>query len=140
MPIHDWTRVDAGLFHDFPQDCKDRAAAVAECRPGCLPATSLDRTNKPAVQYQTCSPSHGGRNGSGRPAPAANEGGVASPPFRPKAIVVVWKKTHTPSGQRIPIQHPHTARSWGRDQIVSPGNKNSMTGLRKRSSGQSHGT
>jgi hypothetical protein len=20
MPIHDWTRVDAGLFHDFRQD------------------------------------------------------------------------------------------------------------------------
>lgn len=20
MPIHDWTRVDAGLFHDFHQD------------------------------------------------------------------------------------------------------------------------
>jgi hypothetical protein len=26
MPIHDWTRVDAGLFHDFHQDMASWAA------------------------------------------------------------------------------------------------------------------
>ena len=52
MPIHDWTRVDAGLFHDFHQDWTielRRSLNAGRLPPGFVALA----VNRSAGQFQT---------------------------------------------------------------------------------------
>src|SRR6516165_7819679 len=85
MPIHDWTRVDAGIFHAFHHDW------ITEI------ARALNRGLLPADYYALPEQIAGGlgpdvltlrRPGSnGTPPPAAPEGGVALAVAPPKVSI-----------------------------------------------------
>jgi Protein of unknown function (DUF4058) len=102
MPIHDWTRVDAGLFHDFHQDwtielC--RSLNAGRLKPGfaALAARKLEK--------------------------------VAAAPPKARFVVKYEEDVYARRANRIKIQHRH-GRIVAVIEIVSPGNKSSRNALR----------
>lgn len=127
MPIHDWTRVDAGLFHHFHQDW-----TIELCRTlnaGRLPLGFTALTDQqiggaiPDVLTLHRGPKNPG-NGQAR-------GGLAVAAAPPKARFVdqVEENTFVRRANRIRIQHRH-GQVVAVIEIVSPGNKSSRHALR----------
>ncbi len=127
MPIHDWTRVDAGLFHHFHQDwtielC--RALNAGRLPPG-FTALTDQQTGGPIPDVLTLHrlPKQPG------PAPARGGLAVATAPPRARFVDEVEEDTYARRANRIRIQHRH-GRVVAILEIVSPGNKNSQHALR----------
>jgi hypothetical protein len=129
MPIHDWTRVDAGIFHDFHHEWIStikRALnagllppghyALAEQIAGGLGPDVLTLQGPTSEARVTESP----------------EGAVAlatAPPrvwFRAKTEIDIYAA----KAKVITIRHTSNHRVVAMVEIVSPGNKNSRHGLR----------
>lgn len=127
MPIHDWTRVDANLFHDFHQTWtinlsnalnggllpKGFSALVEQHAAGLVPdVIALER-----------------RPRSDRPAESG--GGAVVTGTRPKTRYVIQAAQEILAGRgnRITIRHPLN-RVVCVIEIVSPGNKGSRSALR----------
>jgi hypothetical protein len=126
MPIHDWTRVDAGLFHHFHQDW-----TIEMCRSlngGRLPpgftALTDQQTTGPIPDVLTL------HRLPKQPAPRETAGGVAVAAAPPQArfVDVIEEDTYARRANRIRIQHRH-GRIVAVIEIVSPGNKNARTAL-----------
>src|SRR5437588_578995 len=127
MPIHDWTRVDAGLFHDFHQDWTielRRALNAGLLPPGYIALTD-QQTGGPIPDVLTL---HRGAKDSDRP---EREGGlaVATAPPRARFVDDLEEDTYARRANRIRIQHRH-GRIVAIIEIVSPGNKNNRNALR----------
>jgi hypothetical protein len=127
MPIHDWTRVDAGLFHHFHQDW-----TIELCRSlnaGRLPSGFTALTDQqaggviPDVLTLNRGPARHGRN---EPA-----GGLAVADTPPQARFVVEgeRDAYARRANRIKIQHRH-GEVVAVIEVVSPGNKGSQSALR----------
>jgi len=125
MPIHDWTGVPAGLFHDFHQSWSIRikdalnagrlpkgVAALVEQRAG--PRES----NVPAIERK------------GRATRLPLEGGMATmkPPVA-RFVSRTTKQIYATRANRIVVRH-HLGRIIAVIEIVSPGNKDSRAALR----------
>src|SRR5437870_661573 len=104
MPILDWTRVDAGLFHHFHQDWT--IELCRELNAGRLPSGFTALTDQ-----QT-----GGR-------------AVATAPRKARFVVELEEDTYARRANRIRIQHRH-GEVVAVIEIVSPGNKSSSNALR----------
>jgi Protein of unknown function (DUF4058) len=127
MPIHDWTRVDAGLFHDFHQDWTieiRRALNAGRLPPGYIALTD-QQISGPIPDVITL---NRGPKKSGKPEPA---GGLAVATTPPKARFVeeIEEDVYARRANRIRIQHRH-GQVVAVIEIVSPGNKNTRTALR----------
>jgi Protein of unknown function (DUF4058) len=127
MPIHDWTRVDAGLFHDFHQDwtIELRRALNAGLLPEGFVALTDQQTGGPIPDVLTL---NRGPRDRGKTEPG---GGLAVAAAPPKARFVVEGEDdlYARRANRIRIQHRH-GQVVAVIEIVSPGNKNSQTALR----------
>jgi hypothetical protein len=134
MPIHDWTRVDAGIFHEFHYDWifMLKAAlnqgllppdyyALAEQVAGGLHPDVLTLERKP-----TASPTNGD-NGAG-----AGGSGIAVAVNPPKVRFTASAETeiYARKRNRIAIRHISGDRVVAVLEIVSPGNKSSRRALR----------
>ena len=125
MPIHNWTRVPAGLFHDFHQSWSIRikdalnagrlprgVAALVEQRAGPREADVL------AIERRT------------KPRPSELDGGVA---VRERPVTRIVRRTtkeiHADRANRIVVKH-HLGRIVAVIEILSPGNKDSRAALR----------
>src|SRR5262249_6779611 len=126
MPIHDWTRVDAGLFHHFHQDW-----TIELCR--ALNAGRLPRGYIALTDQQTGGPipdvlTLNRRSKAG----GKNEGAcglaVAEAPPHARFIVSGETDAYAHRANRIRIQHRH-GDVVAVIEIVSPGNKSSRTAL-----------
>ncbi len=124
MPVHDWTRVDAGLFHHFHQMwagtlCtglntalpSDYYALIDQRTPEMIPdvitlRAELDSTETPS------------------------QGGVAVAESPPKARIVQRSDadTYASRANRIAVRHRH-GDVVAIVEIVSPGNKHSQSAL-----------
>lgn len=104
MPIHDWTRVDAGLFHDFHQDW-----TIELCRS--LNAGRLPPGYVALVEQQT--------------------GGLAVARAAPRArfVIEAEEDAYARLANRICVRHRH-GEVVAVIEIVSPGNKSSASALR----------
>jgi uncharacterized protein DUF4058 len=126
MPLHDWSRVPAGLFHDFHQSWSIRikdalnngrlpkgTAALVEQRAGPVEADVLAIE---ARRQRTLDEAAGGV-------------AVAEPP---KAQIVrrTMSDFYADRANRILIKH-HLGRIIAIIEIVSPGNKDSRVALRR---------
>ena len=137
MPVHDWSRVDAGVFHHFHQEWI--AQRCGDLNSGLLP------TDYYALQEQIAGGLHPDvlaleRNGGTRPSPAGNSpdsgsnsgGGVAladAPPgvrFTASAEIDVYARKR----DRIAIRHVSGDCVVAVLEIVSPGNKATRPALR----------
>jgi hypothetical protein len=129
MPVHDWTRVHAGIFHHFHHGWIEEIARA------------LNRGLLPSDHYALAEQIAGGLGPdvltlqaptNGPPVPHSPGGGVAlavSPPS-------VWFRARTEVDQYaakakvIAIRRASDHRVVAIVEIVSPGNKNSRHGLR----------
>jgi hypothetical protein len=129
MPIHDWTRVDAGTFHHFHHSWIEEIARILNR--GLLPrgyyAMSEQITGNMGPDVLTLNlPAHGTLSTKG------SSGGVAladAPPkvrfrARPEANLYARK------AKAVVIRHRSGHKIIAMVEIVSPGNKSSQTELR----------
>jgi hypothetical protein len=120
MPIHDWTRVDAGLFHHFHQDW-----TIELCR-------ALNRGVLPpgfsALTDQVAGPTGPDVLTLNRPAPdrtrptRSGAVAVAEPPTARFVEVMDEEERYTRTANRVAITHRH-GRVVAVIEVVSPGNK-----------------
>lgn len=129
MPIHDWTRVEAGIFHDF------HLGWLAELR------RALNGGLLPPDYYALAEQIAGGlgldvitlqQPGNGTSAPAAPRGGIALATTPPQVRFHDRAKTdpYAAKAKALTIRHASDHRVVAVIEIVSPGNKNNRHGLR----------
>jgi hypothetical protein len=127
MPIHDWTRVDAGLFHAFHQDWIGVLARALNA--GVLPpdyfALREQSTPGPVPDVLTL------ELPSGHDEPNENGSGlaVAIAPPRTRLVRRAEETIYVHKTDRITVRHRH-GRVVAMIEIVSPGNKTSKNELR----------
>jgi len=131
MPIHDWTRVEAGIFHDFHQTW------IAEIK------RALNRGLLPPDHYALVEQIAGGREPdvltlqlqgptNGTRVPDARGGTVALADAPPR----VWFRARTEidiyaaKAKVIAIRHTSNHRVVAVVEVVSPGNKSHRQALR----------
>src|SRR5262245_46584723 len=120
MPIHDWSRVPAGLFHDFHQSwsIRIRDALNAGLLPPGVGALVVQRS--------------GPREGDVLAIEARNRPGVAvstMEPPRTQFIARSEKQIYATRANRIVVKH-RLGRTIAVIEIVSPGNKDSRAAIR----------
>lgn len=128
MPIHDWTRVPSGLFHDFHQSWAIRIkdALNADLLPNgtiaLVEQRSLGREGDVvAIEAPVMPP---------RADIELNEGGVAiQTPPKTQIVCRSNKAFYAEAANRIVIRH-HLGRIIAVIEIVSPGNKSTKSALR----------
>ena len=127
MPIHDWTRVDAGLFHDFHQGwiVSLRNALNAGVLPGDYFALAEQSIRGPVPDVLTLRLS----NSDQGPTSGAACVAVATEP--PRARVVQRKEVgvYVRKADRVIVRHRH-GEVVAVVEIVSPGNKGSVAEFR----------
>jgi len=127
MPIHDWTRVDAGLFHAIHQDWIGVLARALNA--GVLPpdyfALREQSIRDPVPDVLTLQLSEGPKWSNG------SNGGVAVATAPPHARVIrrAEDTVYVRKADRIAVRHRH-GRVVAVVEIVSPGNKASTNELR----------
>jgi Protein of unknown function (DUF4058) len=129
MPIHDWTRVDAGIFHAFHHD------GITDL------ARALNRGLLPSDYYALPEQLAGGlgpdvltlripAKGS-PPDPAPGRGiALAEVPPRVRYHVSSEPSAYAAKAKAVVVRHTSDHRVVAMIEIVSPGNKNNRHGLR----------
>jgi hypothetical protein len=129
MPTHDWTRVDAGIFHDFHH------AWIEEIK------RALNRGLLPPDHYALAEQIAGGLGpdvltlqGPTNGAPAGGEprGGVALATQPPQVYFHARTEAdlYAAKARAVAIRHASNHRVVAVVEVVSPGNKNNRHGLR----------
>jgi hypothetical protein len=129
MPMHDWTRVKAGTFHNF--HVLWMSTLTNRLNAGLLPsgyfAMAEQIIGKPETDVVTL------QTGSRPPGSAAGNGGVAVSPFRPRTRFVMRlapdPERYARKANRIAIHH-ELGEVVAVIEIVSPGNKDRQRPLR----------
>jgi hypothetical protein len=127
MPVHDWTRVDAGLFHDFHQ--RWTVGLSDSLNAGVLPANYFALIEQrihgpiPDVLALELFPGPDG--------PPIAEGGLAVATLPPQTHLVQRTEAEIYAGKanRITVRHRH-GKVVAVIEIVSPGNKASRAEFR----------
>lgn len=136
MPIHDWTRVDAGLYHHFHQVWSvELCAALNEGRlPGGYLALTDQRAGGPIPDVLTL---HRRRPENAERSNPAGGLAVAEIPPQARFIDEADEATFPFRANRIAIQHRH-GEVVAIIEIISPGNKSSDNALQSflRKSGE----
>lgn len=128
MPIHDWTRVDAAIFHAFHHDW------ITEV------SRTLNRGLLPAAYYALPEQIAGGlgpdvrtlrRPGSNGLPVTATDGGLALALAPPRVRIRMRSEANRYAAQAkaVTIRHVSNHQVVAMLEIVSPGNKNSQNGL-----------
>ena len=138
MPVHDWTRVDAGLFHHFHHSWIEDTAralnrgglpseyyALAEQVAGGLGPDVLT-LQRPAPRHPKPVPQG---NGSPRPVRPTGSLNVAERPPRTRFHITNAPKWYAAKAKAIAVRHVSTHEVVAVLEIVSPGNKNSRNGI-----------
>jgi hypothetical protein len=124
MPIHDWSRVDANLFHDFHQTW---TIAIRNA----LDSGMLPKGYSALVEQHASVPVPDVIALQRRCRPAGLIGGIvitATPP-KTRHVIRAEKEISAAHGNRITIRHP-LGQVVCVIEIVSPGNKGSRATLR----------
>lgn len=127
MPIHDWSRVESGLFHDFHQawTIEIRNALNGGGLPPGYFAMAEQIVSGPIPDVVTLKRQPAPGNGS------QTSGGVAIVDAPPKARFIASAEIdiHAAKANRITIKH-RLGQVVAVIEVVSPGNKNSQHALR----------
>ncbi len=127
MPVHDWTRVDAGLFHAFHQGwviALSNALNTGGLPPNyfALPEQSISGPIPDVLTLQLSSETE-------EPAGTASGLAVATAPPRTRHVRRNEVDTYVRKADRIAVRHRH-GHIVAVIEIVSPGNKGSQNELR----------
>jgi hypothetical protein len=129
MPIHDWTRVDAGIFHHFHHTW------ITEIQ------RALNRGLLPAEYYALAEQIAGGlgpdvltlqRPANGSPPASEPTGGIALATAPPRVEFRLRTETdlYAAKAKAVVVRHKSNHEVIAIVEIVSPGNKNNRHGLR----------
>ncbi len=137
MPIHDWTRVDAGIFHDFHHEWIStiKRALNAGLLPPHYYALAEQITGGPIPDVLTLE-SVGSRplhsDGGTSPADVDDGGGIAlsTAPPNVRFTLTSERERYARKRSRIAVRHKSGDRVVAIVEIVSPGNKSSRHALR----------
>jgi hypothetical protein len=130
MPMHDWTRIPPGIYHDFHGGWI--YAIRGALNSGLLPkgyyalAEQVTRTIGPDVLTLHNPAANGSANGTGNGAPqgGANERGGVAVATLPKAqIEAKAERIVPPANRQLSIRHVSDHRMVAMIELVSPGNK-----------------
>jgi hypothetical protein len=132
MPVHDWTRVDAGIFHAFHQQW---IIAISNAlNGGLLPEDYYALPEQHAAGFGpdvlTLQGSQDDADGSAAPLSSGGPPGLllAAPPLAPTAETDMefYRRKQTP----LVVRHVSGDRVVAMLEIVSPGNKSARNALR----------
>jgi hypothetical protein len=130
MPIHDWTRVDAGIFHAFHHDWITEIARALNR--GLLPAAyyALPEQLAGGLGPDVLTLRRPGSNGT-PPAMAPPDGGVALAVAPPRVRIRMRSEAnrYAAKAKAVTIRHVSNHQVVAMVEIVSPGNKNNQNGL-----------
>lgn len=132
MPIHDWTRVSAGTFHDF------HGASVIHLKEslnaGLLPkgyyAQSEQHTGRAIADILTLNTEDSGRHGTEGP---PSDGGTAvleSPPRVGRKLVASPNAAYRAARRTVAVRHTSDHRVVALIEILSPANKDRPASVR----------
>lgn len=127
MPLHDWSRVPAGLFHDFHQSWSIRIKDALNS--GCLPkgvAALVEQRAGPMVS-DVLAIEQSAR--AWRTDTFTNAGVATMQPPATRIVRRTTKEIFADRANRIVVKH-HLGRTIAVIEIVSPGNKDSRAALR----------
>lgn len=131
MPIHDWTRVDAGIFHHFHHGWIDEIARALNR--GVLPSTYYALAEQIAGSMgpdvlTLCRPV----SGSLAVEAASTSGGIAVATAPPKARFHARTEVdlYARKAKAVVVRHRSGHQVIAIVEIVSPGNKSSQTALK----------
>jgi hypothetical protein len=128
MPVHDWSRVPAGIFHDFHQSWSIRIKDALNA--GLLPKGTLALVEQRAGPFE--SDVLAIELGSGSVSlPPDHNGGVATlAPPKTRVVQRSEKSLYAERSNRIVVKH-HLGRTIAVIELVSPGNKDRKFALRE---------
>lgn len=123
MPVHDWTRVSAGTFHDFHSSWLPELKG--RLNDGLLPAAYYAQVEQVAgeVVADVLTLEADGPDGGGTAV------AIAPPRARHRATLEV--DVHARRARRIAVRHASGDRVVALIEVVSPGNKSSRVALRQ---------
>jgi len=139
MPIHDWTRVYAGIFHDFHQTWIIEIRRALQR--GLLPAgyyAQAEQVVRPAVSgVLTLQRAIGGDDDDLRTGPAVDAGGstggslalATAPPRLSLTDAADDAAVYAARADRVAVRHVSGDRVVAFVELVSPGNKHSRTAV-----------
>jgi Protein of unknown function (DUF4058) len=136
MPIHDWTRVDAGIFHHFHHEWI--SAISRALNSGMLPPNYYALAEQIAgglhpdvltLETDRIGPPSSGKNGPSTPATSGGIAVTAAPP-RVRFTAIAEPERYARKRSRIAIRHKSGDHVVAIVEIVSPGNKASRNELR----------
>jgi hypothetical protein len=130
MPIHDWTRVDAGIFHAFHHDWITYISHALNR--GLLPADyyALPEQIAGGLGPDVLTLRRPGSNGAPPPV-GPPEGGVALAVAPPRVRIRMRSEAnrYAAKAKVVTIRHVSNHQVVAMVEIVSPGNKNNQNGL-----------
>ena len=122
MPVHDWTRVDSGLFHAFHHEwitaiCTTLNQGVLPAEYFALPEQNIRGPIPDVLALRLATDANESGNGS-------NQGGVAVATVPPQTRVIRRNEAdiYAAKANRIAVRHRH-GEIVAVIEIVSPGNK-----------------
>ena len=127
MPIHDWTKVDAGLFHAFHHDLDHEPLralnlGVLPAEYFALPEQSIGAAIPDVLTLELTAGTEEANGAAGL--------AVATAPPRTRLVRQTEDAVYTSKASRVAIRHRH-GQIVSVVEIVSPGNKSSRTALRQ---------
>ena len=132
MPIHDWSRVDAGVFHDFHHAWIEEIKRVLNA--GLLPDDYYAMAEQHAAGFgPDVLTLQGGANGSpgGTPStPSPSGGGLLLAPPKVRVIAETDMAFYRRKQNTVTVRHVSGDRVVVMVEVVSPGNKASRNPFR----------
>jgi len=130
MPIHDWSRVNAGIFHAFHHDWITELSRALNR--GLLPRDfyALPEQVAGSLGPDVLTLRRPGQNGASPPM-APSQGGVALAEAPPRVRLRMRSEANQYAAQAkaVTIRHVSNHQVVAMVEIVSPGNKNNQNGL-----------
>ena len=128
MPVHDWTRVDAGIFHDFHHEWISNIKKTLNS--GLLPPDYYAMAEQVAGGLGPDVLTLGNRNNN-LPELPAETGSATLTAAEPKVRLRVQSldKQYAKKAKSVVVKHISQHQVIAIIEIVSPGNKNSKNGL-----------
>jgi hypothetical protein len=131
MPVHDWTRVDAGIFHHFHHEWISEIARALNC--GLLPEDYYALAEQFAGGLGPDVLTLEGPGEDGDPAstsPSPNGGGLLLAPPRVQLTAETDAEYYRRKHSAVEVRHVSGDRVVAMVEVVSPGNKSTRHAIR----------
>ncbi len=132
MPIHDWTRVEAGIFHDFHHAWIEEIKRALNG--GLLPDDYYAMAEQHAAGFGpdvlTLQETDGEETDAGSRPPSTSGNGLLLAPPKARLLGETDWEFYRRKQNTVTVRHVSGDRIVAMVEVVSPGNKNTRHGLR----------